>query len=464
MYKKISFIVLLGLLSFAFVYKHEADDLTRLKVSANHRFFTTSDGKPFFWLGDTGWLLFSKLTREDAEKYLEDRRKKGFNLIQVMVLHSVGAVNVYGDSALINKNVATPRILVNGLSSDKSQHDYWSHVDYIVDLAAKKGIYIAMVPVWGANVKEKHVNQAQARIYAKFLADRYKNRPNIIWMNGGDVPGIDSIDVWRALGATLHQVDPNHLITFHPRGRTQSSTWFHNDDWLSFNCFQSGHRDYAQDTSKTDLNYGEDNWKYANADYAKTPIKPTLDAEPIYEGIPHGLHDTLQPRWTAADLRRYAYWSVFAGGCGFTYGNNSVMQMRKPNDKAVSYGAKAAWYDAMNDPGASQMVYLKKLMLSRPYFERVPDESLVAGKQGDRYDYIAATRGTDYAFLYTCNGHVITVNLGKIHGAKIKASWYKPSTGDVQIIGIFDNKGIRAFNPPGEAKYGNDWVLILDKA
>src|SRR5688572_2974378 len=79
-----------------------------LKVSANGRYFMTSDGKPFFWLGDTGWLLFSKLKREEAVKYLDDRKLKGFNVIQVMVLHTTAVVNAYGDTALIQRNVAQP--------------------------------------------------------------------------------------------------------------------------------------------------------------------------------------------------------------------------------------------------------------------------------------------------------------------------------------------------------------------
>lgn len=60
----------------------------------NHRFLTYSDGKPFFWLGDTGWLLFSKLNCEEAEKYLENRAEKGFNVIQAMVLHELKVTNV----------------------------------------------------------------------------------------------------------------------------------------------------------------------------------------------------------------------------------------------------------------------------------------------------------------------------------------------------------------------------------
>ena len=213
------------------------------------------------------------------------------------------------------------------------------------------------------------------------------------------------------------------------------------------------------------MHYGEDNWKYLADDYKKLPVKPSLDAEPSYEGIPHGLHDTTLARWTAADIRRYAYWSVFAGGCGFTYGNNSVMQMHLPTDKGSSYGAKAMWFDAINDPGASQMQYLKTLMLSRPYFERVPDQSLiVAEKQGEKYNRLIATRGTDYAFIYTWNGRDIPVNLGKIAGEKVKASWYDPRTGETKLIGTFPNTGTKVFKPAGEIKNGNDWVLILDKA
>lgn len=461
--KKTYLLLLVAGIGLAFKTDNDAVP-TPIKISANHHYFTTANGQPFFWLGDTGWLLFSKLNREDAEKYLEDRHQKGFNVIQAMVLHSVGVVNAYGDSALINKNVATPRVTPGNAPGDKQQYDYWDHVDYIVDLAAKKGIYIAMVPVWGSNVKEKHVNQVQAKAYAEFLAKRYKNKSNVIWMNGGDIPGSDSIQVWRAIGSTLHQFDPGHLITFHPRGRTVSSIWFHHDSWLSFNCFQSGHRSYAQDTSKSDFNFGEDNWKYVNMDYKKFPIKPTLDAEPSYEDIPQGLHDTLQPRWTAADVRRYAYWSVFAGGCGYTYGDNSVMQMHKPTDKNSSYGAKTAWYDAINDSGASQMQYVKQLMLSRPYFERVPDQSLiVAAQQGKRYDYLIATRGTNYAFIYTYTGRDIPVNMGKIGGAQVKASWFNPRTGKTRVIGMFANTGTHTFKAPGTVANGNDWVLILDK-
>lgn len=435
--------------------------LPLLKISDNKRFFTTADGKPFFWLGDTGWLLFVKLNREEVDQYLEDRRQKGFNVIQVMVIHDIHhAVNVYGDSALINQDVAKPKVTPGNSFGDKTQYDFWDHVDYVIHKAAEKGIYMALVPIWGSNVKDGKISVQQAQVFAKFLADRYKNQTNIIWVDGGDIKGSDKEAVWKMIGNTLRANDPNHLITFHPRGRSTSSAWFHKEPWLDFNMFQSGHKDYAQDTVEPRI--GEDNWKFSKNDYALKPTKPTLDGEPVYERIPHGLHDTLAKQWMANDVRRYAYWSVLSGGCGFTYGHNAVMQFYKPGTGAGAYGCKEAWQDALNDSGARQMVYIKNLVLSEPYAERVPDQSLIAGQQGEKYNYLVAARGKTYAFIYTYTGRTIPVVMGKISGKKVKASWFNPQNGKYNLIGLFTNQGVHQFDPPGDVADGNDWVLVLE--
>lgn len=440
----------------------QVNPLPGLKVSSNKRYFTTQSGQPFFWLGDTGWLLFIKLTREESVQYLEQRKQQGYNVVQVMVLHDVRrAVNVYGDSALVNQDVATPAVTKGNLATDPAQYDFWDHVDYVIDQAAQRGIYMALVPVWGTNVKNGWVKQSAAEKYARFLADRYKSKSNIIWLNGGDIPGSDSLRTWNTIGRTLRAYDKHHLITFHPRGRTTSSRWFHNEQWLDFNMFQSGHRNYAQDTSRGETHYGEDNWKYIDEDYVKQPVKPTFDGEPSYEGIPYGLHDTTQPYWTAKEIRRYAYWSVLAGGAGFTYGHNAVMQFYRAGDSDRAYGARKYWRPAMTDPGAVQMKYVKQLLLSKPYLERVPDQSMVADN-GTRYDRVVASRGRHYAFLYTYTGKTFKVVMGKISGSQVRAYWFRPEDGTTQPIGTLDNTGVKEFDPPGEAGEGNDWVLVLE--
>ena len=153
----------------------------------------------------------------------------------------------------------------------------------------------------------------------------------------------------------------------------------------------------------------------------------------------------------------------FSGAFGYTYGHNSVMQMHQPTDDGSAYGSRHYWYDAIDHPGARQMIHLKNLMLSKPFLERIPDQSLLAGENGKRYDYITATRGKAYAFLYTFTGRPFRVQMGKIEGQRVKASWFNPRDGKRSTIGTFTNKGILGFDPPGMQEDGNDWVLILEK-
>jgi len=450
---------LLLLLPLCLQCGQQEKSLPPLEVSENKHFLINENGEPFFWLGDTGWLLFSKLDRNEAEKYLSNRVENGFNVIQVMVLHQLKLSNIYGDSALIQGDISLPKITEGNSFENTNEYDYWDHVDYIVELAEKKGLYMAMVPIWGSNVRGGSVSLSQADKYATWLARRYADKTNIIWLNGGDTRGSDSTAIWNTMGRRIRENVPNHLITFHPFGRMKSSMWFHEEDWLDFNMFQSGHRRYDQDD--TELAYGQDNWKYVRDDYALSPIKPTIDGEPSYEEIPQGLHDPSEPYWNANDVRRYAYWSVFAGAFGFTYGHSAVMQMHKPGDPSPAYSVREYWTEALNATGATQMKYLKNLMLSKPFLDRIPDQSLVATSQGERYDYQVATRGIDYAFIYTYNGREIQVAMGKIEGSKIAASWYNPRNGQILFIDEFENRGTRTFNPPGEIQDGADWVLVI---
>jgi hypothetical protein len=225
--------------------------------------------------------------------------------------------------------------------------------------------------------------------------------------------------------------------------------------------YQSGHMDYAQDTML--FARGEDNWVYTTDDLSRSPPKPTIDGEPSYENIPHGLDIVPEPRWQAADVRRYEWWSVLAGAFGHTYGENSVMQFFVRGTQATAYWPSLSWTEGLDAPGAQQMHFLKDLLLSRPFFERVPDQSLITDS-GKRYDRVAATRGRSYAIAYTYTGRPFHVRMGKISGRQVHAAWFDPRTGASRAIGTFPNTGIRLFTPPGKTQPGNDWALVLDDA
>lgn len=431
----------------------------KLVVSEEGRYLKHENGTPFFWQGETGWLMPQRLNRDEVSYYLEKCKQAGYNMVQVQVLNSVPSYNVYGQASHIDG------YNFKGINR-KGVYGYWDHMDYIIETAASKGIYIGMVCIWGTPVEKGMMNVDEAKAYGTFLAQRYKDDPNIIWMIGGDIRGDKKTEVWEALATTIRNIDDNHMMTFHPRGRTTSATWFNAKEWLDFNMFQSGHRRYGQRKGDGDYpieeNTEEDNWRFVENSQNRTPLKPIIDDEPIYENIPQGLHDPNEIRWNQHDVRRYAYWSVFAGSFGHSYGHNDIMQFIRPG-VVGSFGAdgmKKAWWNALEDPGFSQMIHLKNLMLAFPFFERVPDQSVIAGKNGERYDRAIATRGNDYLLVYNYSARPMEIDLSKVSGAKKNVWWYHPASGKLEYVGEYDSK-ITKFQYDCGYMSGNDRVLIV---
>lgn len=421
-----------------------------LRISENRRFLVHKDGTPFFYLGCTAWELFHRLNREEAERYLENRRAKGFTVIQAVVLAELDglrAPNPYGQTPLIGNDPTRPN------------EKYFEHVDWVIGKAAEKGLYIGLLPTWGDKVSDEHrgagpqiFTPANAEAYGRWLGARYKDRPNIIWIVGCDwtADSPSSHAIWSALGRGLRQGDWRHLISFHPRGGRNSSEWFHNEPWLDFNMHQSGHFRYRK------------NYEWIAADYALRPIKPTMDSEPRYETAPSPGREG--DRFIEAfDVRQAAYWGLFAGGHGTTYGAQGIWNMHAPGRPARSQGTPY-WYDLLDLPGAWDMLHVRALMESRPMLARVPDQSLIASENPPGPEYSMATHGADYAFLYTSFGQPLSVALGKISGERLVAWWFDPRTGESTRIGEYANQGARSFQPPGKPGRGNDWVLVLDDA
>jgi hypothetical protein len=135
--------------------------------------------------------------------------------------------------------------------------------------------------------------------------------------------------------------------------------------------------------------------------------------------------------------------------------------MNAPNRQPVN-GPHFPWYEAIDLPGAGQMQHLRWLIESRPMLDRVPDQSLITAALGTN-DRIQATRGKDYLFVYSAQGKPFTVNMGKISGKEVTASWYDPRTGETKEAGRFVNTGQKLFTPPSSG-YGQDWVLLADDA
>lgn len=454
----------------------------QIKVSENQKFLSTKDNKPFFWLGDTDWELFHRMTREEAIEFMDVRAEQGFNVLQAVALAEFNGVrepNRYGDYPLNNEDPTQLLITPGKNPANPYEYDYWDHVDFIIKYAAEKGIYIGLLPTWGDKVTimwgEGPVifNEKNAEVYGSILANRYTKDWNIIWILGGDRPAIykrknngvetegNDVALWRAMGKGIESVlGKDAFITYHPSGgEFRTANYIHNEAWLDMNAFQSGHGSRESDP-----------WRWVKEDLAIQPQKPTLDMEPCYEDHPVNPWDGKWTRqrgyFTAYDVRARIYRGVFAGACGVTYGHHQIWQYLNPElFPPINPGDTIiGWKKAARAEGANQMQHLKKLILSRPYFSRVGDQSLIKSDIGKTYiDLAYATRDENrsYAMVYLPQNKPVKIDLSKISGSTKNVWWFDVRSGKATAAKSVKGNGTQSFNPPKE---GKDWVLVLDDA
>ena len=436
----------------------------RLRITDSGRYLQYESGKPFFYLGDTAWELFHRLNRDEATQYLTNRSQKGFTVIQAVVLAQLGGLtvpNAYGDLPLIQGDPAQPN------------EAYFRHVDFIVNKAEELGMFIGMLPTWGSYwASGKSVfTTVNARLYGRFLGTRYKDKA-IIWILGGDRSIITDEErgILDAMAAGLTEGDRGvHLKTFHPIGPGLSSIKLHNVSWLDFNMFQSSHA--ARD---------HDNGLYVENDYALAPRKPTMDGEPRYEGMPVGFYLRGAggiDRFDDYDVRQAAYWSLLAGACGYTYGNNNIWQMYRPGITGAGdaergrdlfggpggmIGANIPWYEALDHPGAFQMRYVRRLFDSMPFTKLLPDQHIILNGPTTGGAKLRAARATDgsFAIIYSPRGEGFTLDKSIIKAERQIELWYDPRYGTSYVIKDQDSWGIQTFTPPTSGR-GNDWILVL---
>jgi hypothetical protein len=446
--------------------------LPAVRVHSGGHFLETEDGRPFFWLGDTAWELIDHTTREECSYYLHTRALQGFTVIQTVVLGEFQGItqpSALGEKPFLDDDPTRPN------------EKYFDRVREIVDEAASDGLYVALVPTWGDKLTApwgdgprlfRLDNLPVAHDYARYLAQKMKGRNNILWILGGDRPprltfpskaaqaagfpaNQDWTPIWREMARGLTDgLGKKPLILYHPQGGADSSQYLHNEPWLSVNGMQSGHG------SGHDVPV----WEWIARDYAMKPAKPALDLEPNYEDHPYNPW----PRWDPAtgyyrdlDVRKQVYRSVFAGGCGVTYGHHAIWGFVGKRNPVINH-ADRDWINALQRPAGRQMKFLRELMESRPYFSRIRDESLVADDPGKGALHIEATRDTDgsYALVYfPLNDLTTKLDLTKMRTKRLRAWWYDPRTGVGTLIGMLDAGPEVEFRSP---PYGPDWVLALE--
>lgn len=399
-------------------------------VTVSGREFMRGDRR-FVWLGDTAWDLFVRLTREEAIEYLDTRKSQGFNLIQAAAIRK-GAGNRYGEYPH-NGNVSS----INP--------EYFDHVDFVVNAAAERGLVMGILPCWAWEQTGSVITAGNARGYGRFLGTRYRDVANIVWIFGGDAPATGQEAIWRELAAGLTEAGDRHVRTYHPQGDQTSVQWFDGDATLDFHMLQGGH------CKRYDIRHA-----LLARTHGNSGSKPWLDGEPIYEDHPICWKASQNGYSTPIDCRRDAYWALLAGAAGHTYGHHVVWCFSTGDHPfGPEAGAPGHWRDMLKDTAATQMIYARQLIESRPRVEPV-----AATGTGENRIYIARADDGSTVMAYSPGGQTLTVDLDPISGDTAQPWWYDPRAGTATKLDHIPASGSQSFSPPSS----EDWVLVVDSA
>jgi hypothetical protein len=395
-----------------------------LKVSDNHHYLVDArTGEPVFILADTAWNL-GALKLDEIETYLQSRADHGFNVVMFALNFAPQAVetNAYGQPAY--------------LGPDKTELNpvYFKTCDTIIQRAGAHGLYVMLYAMWAGEKAGtmNHYTAAQLTALGQALGRHYAGVPNVIFCAGGEASP-HYIDVGRvnALGNALKAgCGGRNLVTVHPVSPASASKYYAASPWLDFYLSQaksgSGPANATFDAAALVLG----DWKIA-------AVKPTMMGEHRYESGTQ--EDPLVQR-------RSLYQCVFAGGCGYAYGHDALWQMTPHTGLLwMLHGwtpGVTNWTQALDTPAVRQLHYIKTLLYSHPYLERIPDQSLVLAGQGTNVAArVQATRdGTPgqndatYLMAYLASPRDLTLDTGVISARELNVYWFDPATGTNELL------------------------------
>ncbi|HMO26011.1 MAG TPA: glycoside hydrolase family 140 protein, partial [Tepidisphaeraceae bacterium] len=335
---------------------------------------------------------------------------------------------------------------------------YWAHIDWTIEQAAALGLRIGLLPTWGDKWNKRWgigpeiFNPDNAHHYGRWIGARYA-AAGVIWIVGGDRPIESPVhrQIIDAMAAGIRAGDAgHHLMTFHPNGGHGSAEYLHDAPWIDFHMWQSGH------------NRNAPTYSHIRTDYARNdPVRPVLDGEPGYEDHPSAFK--LENGYLEDyDCRKSFYWSVFSGACGYTYGAHPIWQFWHAGRKPLSF-CRRDWIAALSLPGSAQLVHGRRLIQSRPYLERIPDQSIIASDSPEGAHHVTATRAADgsYAMIYLPYYNTVRIATHSLSGKTLQLWWFDPRTGVATRAETRarSDQPIELTPPQGE---GPDWVLVID--
>ncbi len=440
-----------------------------VRISDNGQYLVDAGGAPFLLHGDTAWSLIVQLTKEEAEEYLENRRRKGFNAILVNLIEFF-----YADNPPRNKYGDAPFTTPEDFSTP--DETYFAHADWVIRKAAEKGILVILNPCYtgySSNFRTSREGWTKAilangptkcRDYGRYVGSRFRRHANIIWQAGGDttIPaGSDLEKNWLELLRGVKEHVPDRHWTAH---------WYRFSTALDQSAF-------APQMTLDNAYGGNRSYVHTLRAYNRASPKPTFVNEAYYEDTTLGAGAVGTPQ----QMRAQAYWALLSGATGHLFGSDHIWAFGAPRGPAEKPQPPAFnWRAGMDRQPSREMVFVKKFFESRAWHELVPDQdhSVVTSGYGtfgkdDRTaggDYVTAARTGDGSLVMAyvpstgTESRTITVNMTSLSGA-FNARWYNPTNGRYTDIAAspLANTGAGTFKTPGDNGTGaNDWVLVLE--
>lgn len=371
------------------------------------------------WLnGEAAWSLIVRLDDAELDRYLADRRARGFNALVVNLVE-----HKFASQPPLDRAGAAPFATPGDFSTPSEA--YFAHVDRVLARAAAAGMVVLLAPAylgykggdegWYAEIRRSGAAKMQA--YGRFVGARYRAAPNIIWLEGGDAPPMEAGEEIEALVAAIRETDPVHLHAAHST-RYRSALDDYDRPWLDLN------------TTYSDC---EGHGRQLERDARRSRAIPTLFVEGTYEGEDASLTCTISQ----------AYRTLLSGASGHMFGNKPI------------WAFDAGWPAALDSAGSRAMQHLATLVAARDLRNLVPDftGALVTG------DGVAGARsraGTTLAFVDT-GGRTLRV-LPTAGATSRRATWFDPATGaTTDAGGPPPDRALELTAPPG-----GPWLLIVD--
>jgi hypothetical protein len=436
-----------------------------LSVHSSGRYLVDALGVPFFIHGEDAASLAVAIAASDVSVYLDDRVTRGVNSIWVQAIETHFSPNAPNNFANDSPFTGT----TGGVADITTPREvYWAHVDDVINAAATRGMCVFLNATYlgfnGSAAEGWYTTfvtngSTNCTTYGNFLGNRYKNFPNIVWLNGGDYNPASKTEIDAIINA-IKAADTNHIHTSHQNGLTSGFTEWNSDGWLNLNDI---YIDPVLHPSNSVIAGGL-------TEYQRSPPQPFYLVESCYER---------EHSATLQTIRQEAWEAVLSGGTGWLFGNNPMWGfMTGPNPlssanngtEAQKYDGTDSWKNHLSDAGIVHATRWAALFMARAWWKLIPDTAnrmLTAGQSSDptRRSASLASDGT-WGLVYIPGSAAGSVTIDRsVFADRIVASWYDPTNAVLSPVSgsPFTNTGSFTVSTPGNNAAGDgDWVLLCE--